>query len=54
MTAFQRALRDMTTAIYAAAKAAREEGNPDAVTLTRMALASDEMEDRNAPQCSAP
>lgn len=47
MTALQRALRDMNTAIYAAAKIARKEDNPEAATLQRLALMSDEIVDRN-------
>lgn len=47
MTALQRALREMNRAIYAAAKAARDEKHPDAPILQRMALASDEIVDRN-------
>ena len=47
MTALQRALRDMTSAIYAAAQIARDEQHPEAATLQRMALASDEIVDRN-------
>lgn len=47
MTALQRALRDMTAAIYAAATLARDEQHPEAPTLQRMALAADEIVDRN-------
>ena len=54
MNAFQRALRDMNRAIYAAAKVAEDENHPEAATLKRMALGSDEIVDRNATTYAKP
>ena len=47
MSPLQRALRDMNRAIYAAATRAADEGHPEAPTLRRLALAADEIVERN-------
>ena len=47
MKPLQRALRDMTKAIYQAAQIAKDENHPEAATLRRLALAADEIVERN-------
>lgn len=47
MDPFQRALRDMNRAIYAAAKIAQDDKHPEAPTLQRLAFAADEIVERN-------